>query len=70
MEYIMTMPMNLHPQYSTNDNGEKMSVVLTMQEFENILEDFEDLSIVAQRKDEKSTSHQDVLKELKQDGII
>ncbi|MEA1893129.1 MAG: hypothetical protein U9N33_10535 [Campylobacterota bacterium] len=50
----MTMSMNLHPQYITNDNGEKMSVVLSMQEFENILEDFEDLSIVAQRKDEKS----------------
>ena len=66
----MTMPMNLHPQYITNDNGEKMSVVLSMQEFENILEDFEDLAIVAERKDEKSTSHQDILKELKQDGII
>ena len=66
----MTMPMNLHPQYITNDNGEKMSVVLSMQEFENILEDFEDLAIVAKRKDEKLISHQDVLKELKQDGII
>lgn len=66
----MTIPMNLHPQYITNDNGEKMSVVLSMKEFENILEDFEDLAIVAQRKDEKSTSHEDVLKELKQDGII
>ncbi|MEA3288846.1 MAG: hypothetical protein U9Q04_01590 [Campylobacterota bacterium] len=66
----MTMPMNLHPQYITNDNGEKISVVLSMQEFENILEDFEDLATVAERKDEKSTSHQDVLEELKQDGII
>jgi len=70
MEYIMTMPMNLHPQYITNDNGEKMSVVLSMQEYENILEDFEDLAIVAERKDEKVISHQDVLKELKQDGTI
>jgi hypothetical protein len=66
----MTMPMNLHPQYITNDNGEKMSVILSMQEFENILEDFEDLAMVAERKDEKLTSHQDVLKELKQDGVI
>jgi hypothetical protein len=66
----MTMPMNLHPQYITNDNGEKMSVILSMQEFENILEDFEDLAMVAERKDEKLTSHQDVLRELKQDGVI
>ena len=47
-----------------------MSVVLSMQEFENILEDFEDLAIIAERKDEKVFSHQDVLKELEQDGII
>ena len=66
----MTMPMNLHPQYITNNNGEKMSVVLSIQEFENILEDFEDLAIVAERKNEKSISHQNVLKELQQDGII
>ena len=66
----MTMTMDLHPQYITNDNGEKMSVVLSMQEFENILEDFEDLAIIAERKDEKVFSHQDVLKELEQDGII
>jgi hypothetical protein len=70
MEYIMTMPMNLHPKYITNDKGEKMSVVLSMQEFENILEDFEDLAIIAERKDEKVFSHQDILKELEQDGII
>jgi hypothetical protein len=70
MEYIMTMPMNLNPQYITNNNGEKMSIVLSIQEFENILEDFEDLAIVAERKDEKVISHQDMLKELKQDGII
>ena len=66
----MTMPMNLNPQYITNDNGEKMSVVLSMQEFENILEEFEDLAIVAERKDKELISHQDILKELKQDGII
>ena len=66
----MTMPMNLHPQYITNDNGEKMSVILPIQEFENIIEDIEDVVIVAQRKDENLTSHQNVLEELKQDGII
>ena len=66
----MTMSMNLHPQYITDNNGKKLSVVLSIQEFENILEDFEDLAIVAERKDEKVISHQNVLKELKQDGII
>ena len=66
----MTMPMNIHPKYITNDDGEKLSVVLSIKEFEEILEDYEDLAIVAQRKDDKLTSHEDFLKELKQDETI
>jgi hypothetical protein len=66
----MNMPMNLHPQYITDTNGEKRSVVLTMQEFESIIGDFEDLVMIAERKDEKLISHENVLEELKQDGII
>ena len=66
----MTMPINLHPQYITDDSGDKISVVIGMEEFENMLEDIEDLAIIAERKDEKSTSHQDFIKELKQDAII
>ena len=42
----MTMPMNINPSYITNDSGEKMSVILSMKEFENILEYIEDLAIV------------------------
>jgi hypothetical protein len=66
----MTKPINLHPQYITNTHGEKMSVVLSIEEFEEIMEDFKDLVIVAERKGEELISHQDMLKELKQDGII
>jgi len=51
----MTMPINISPNYITNNNGEKMSVILSMEESENILEDIEDLAIVAERKDEKTT---------------
>ena len=35
----MTMPMNLHPQYITDENGVKVSVVLPIEEFENIIQD-------------------------------
>ena len=66
----MTMPMNLHPQYVTNDNGERISVILSIQEFEGIIEDFEDLLTVAERKNESLTSHQDLLKELQQNELI
>ena len=66
----MTMPINLHPQYITNDNGDKISVVITMQEFEDMLEDIEDLTAMADRKDEDITSHDDLVKELKADGTL
>ena len=66
----MTMSMNLHPQYITNDNGEKTSVILPIEEYENMLEDFEDLVTIAQKKDEGSISSEDFYKELKEDGLI
>ena len=34
----MTMSMNLHPQYVTNDNGERISVILPIEEFNTLLE--------------------------------
>ena len=66
----MTMTMKIHPIYITNDEGEKLSVVLSIKEYQEILENYEDLAIVAERKDEQSTSHDNFLEELKQDGII
>lgn len=66
----MTMSMDLHPQYITNNNGEKTSVIISIEEYENMLEDFEDLVTVAQRKDEESISSEDFLKELEKDGLI
>ncbi|QSZ40973.1 hypothetical protein GJV85_02195 [Sulfurimonas aquatica] len=66
----MTMPVNLHPQYITNDNGEKVSVVIDMKEFQSMLEDIEDLTAIADRKDEETTSHAKFLEELRADGTL
>lgn len=66
----MTQPFNIHPQYITNDDGEKLSVVLSIEEFENMIEDYEDLLEVSNRKDEKTFSHDDVLNELRNDGFL
>ena len=64
------MPINLHPQYITDDNGDKISVVIGMEEFENMLEDIEDLTAIADRKDEDTTSHEKFLEELRADGTL
>ncbi|MEM9272577.1 MAG: hypothetical protein AAGA80_06380 [Cyanobacteria bacterium P01_F01_bin.143] len=60
----------LNLNYITNESGEKTAVILPLKQFEELLEDLEDLAIVAQRKDEPTISHEDVISELKQDGIL
>ena len=61
---------NLGLNYITNEAGEKTAVVLPIEQFESLLEDLEDLATVAERKNEPTTSHADLLEELKEDGII
>ena len=36
---------DLHPQYITKETGEKTAVVLPISEFEELLEDIEDLAL-------------------------
>lgn len=60
----------LHPQYITDENGERKSVILPMSEFEELIEDIEDLATVAERREEPTISHEDLVAELKKDGLI
>lgn len=66
----MTMNMDLHPQFITNEKGEKLSVVLPINEYEELLEDLNDLSTIVSRKNEDTITHDEFLKELKKDGLL
>jgi len=57
-------------RYITNQNGEKTAVIVPIEEFEELLEDVEDLAAVAERREEPTVSHDELLAELKRDGII
>ncbi len=57
-------------QYVTNRDGEKTAVIVPIEEFEELLEDVEDLAAVAERRDEPTVSHEEVLAELKRDGLV
>ena len=57
-------------QFITNESGEKTAVILPIDEFQELIEDIEDLAIVAERRDEPTVTHQELLAELKQDGFI
>ena len=41
-----------------------------MEKFEELLQDLEDLSIAAERRNEESISHDEVKKALKSDGLL
>ena len=48
---------DLKTQYITNDSGEKISVILPINEFQELIEDIEDLATIAERRDEPTISH-------------
>lgn len=60
----------LHPQYVTDEHGEKTAVILPIAEFQELLEDIEDLALVAERRNEPTLSHEMFLAELKSDGLL
>lgn len=60
----------LRTQYITDESGERVSVILPMVDFKALIEDIEDLAAVAERRDEPTISHQHLLDELKQDGLL
>jgi hypothetical protein len=61
---------DLNPQYITNEAGEKTSVIIPIDEFQELLEDIEDLAVVAERRDEPTVPHKQLIAELKRDGLL
>ena len=62
--------MNEAIQYLTTEDGTKTAVVLSISEYEKLLEDLDDLAVVAERRDEPTLSHEEFKADLKRDGIL
>ncbi|WP_440902993.1 hypothetical protein ACMZOO_08735 [Catenovulum sp. SX2] len=60
----------LHPHYITDAEGHKTSVVIPIEQFQELMEDIQDLAAAAERRDESSTSHDALIAELKNDGLL
>lgn len=60
----MTTLEKLHPQYLTDSTGKKTSVLLPYNEFMELLEDLEDLAIIAQRRDDSDITLDELKAEL------
>ena len=59
-----------HEQYIVNEKGEKIAVVLPIEEYEKIIEDLHDLAVIAERKDEPTISFEELKEHLKKDGLL
>ena len=52
-------------QFIVDDNGKKTAVIIPIEEYESLLEDLADLSVMAERRNETSESLEAVRKRLK-----
>ena len=60
----------LSVQYITDAAGEKSAVILPIDQFVQLVEDLNDLAIIVERVDEPTISHEQLLNELKADGLL
>ncbi len=59
-----------HPEYVTDSEGNKRVVILPIEEYRELLEDLNDLSIIAERREEETIPHHKVLEDLKRSGYL
>ncbi len=57
-------------KYIINDKGQKTAVILAIKEYERILEDLHDISVVAERRDEPTMTFDELKERLRKDGLL
>lgn len=60
----------LEIEYVTNLAGKKTAVIVPIDNFEELMEDIDDLAAVAERREEPVITHEQLIAELKQDGLL
>jgi hypothetical protein len=62
--------MKLKEKFIVNEQGKKTGVIIDIEKYRELLEDIEDLMIIAERKTEPTISIEELKKRLKKNGII
>jgi len=57
-------------QYVVDSDGRKMAVLLSLEQYEKLMEDLHDLAVVAERREEKAISLPELKRRLKKDGLL
>ena len=56
-------------QFLTNEKGRKTAVVLPIDDYEKLLEDLDDLAVIAERREEGTIPHAEFKKGLKRNAV-
>ena len=62
--------MSPNAQFVTDQKGKKTSVILPLAEYEALLEDLDDLVVIAERAHEPTVPLEQVVANLKKDGLL
>ena len=54
----------------SDETGRRTAVLLPLEEYERLIEDLQDLASIAERREEPAVSHEDLVAELKRDGLL
>ena len=57
-------------RYLTDEKGERQAVMLSLEDYERMVEDLADLAVAAERRDETPVGHNQFVEELKRDGLL
>ena len=60
----------IHAKYLVDEDGDKTAVVLSLEEYHELLEDIHDLAVVAERREEESVGFAGLKERLKADGLL
>lgn len=61
---------NDQAQFIVNAAGKKTGVLLSIKQYEKLLEDLHDLAIIAARREEEPMPFEEVKRQLQQDGLL
>ena len=61
---------NSKGQYIVDEQGRRTAILLPIEEYEELLQDIHDLSVIAERQDEPTVGNEEVKKALKNDGLL
>jgi len=57
-------------QCVVDEKGQKVAVIVPLKEYEELLEDLHDLAVVAERRDEPTSSLEKIKERLRKNGLL